>query len=173
MKSARWNYVPREKLCMKRMALKSAPAIYPALCALVLCCVLAGCVPGPKYHKPSAPVATAPSYKESTTNFQDADGWKVAQPQDAMLRGKWWEIFNDPELNALEEQLDINNENIKVSFENFMAARAMVREARAQYFPTLTAAPSVSHSMTSGNLGTNNGTVNAGRQSTIYTLPVE
>src|SRR5271165_2137914 len=138
MKSAPMGLSPREKLCMKRLVLKSTPSIHPALCALAFCCVLAGCTPGPKYHKPSAPVATAPSYKESPANFQDADGWKVAKPQDAMLRGKWWEIFNDPELNALEDQLDINNQNIKVYFENFMAARAMVREARAQYFPTLT-----------------------------------
>ena len=67
---------------------------------------------------------TAPNYKESTVNFHDADGWKVASPQDAMLRGNWWEVFNDPELNALEDQLNINNENLKVYFQNYMAARA-------------------------------------------------
>ena len=133
---------------------------------------LAGCVVGPKYHAP-APPPPAPAYKESPTQFNDNEAWKVAQPSDALLRGKWWEIFNDPELNALEEQLDINNQNIKEFFENFMAARAIVREARSQYFPTLSTAPSVTHSKTSGNLGTNNGTVNAGRQSTIYTLPFE
>ena len=72
-----------------------------------------------------------------------------------MLRGKWWEIFNDPELNALEEQLNINNQNIKQYFENFMEARAIVREARSQYFPTLTAAPSITHSRTSANLAQN------------------
>jgi NodT family efflux transporter outer membrane factor (OMF) lipoprotein len=144
-----------------------------AVCTAALSlAMLAGCVVGPKYHAP-APPAPAPVYKESPTQFNDNEGWTVAQPSDARLRGKWWEIFNDPELNALEEQLDINNQNIKEFFENFMAARAIVREARAQYFPTLTAAPSVSHSMTSGNLGANSGTVNAGRQSTIYTLPLE
>ena len=83
------------------------------------------------------------------------EGWTVAQPADAKLRGKWWEIFNDPELNALEEQLDINNQNIKQYFENFMEARAIVREARSQYFPTLSAAPAISHSRTSANLGAN------------------
>ena len=82
---------------------------------------------------------TAPNYKESTVNFHDADGWKVASPQDAMIRGKWWEVFNEPELNALEEQLNINNQNIKVSFENYMEARALIAEARAQYWPTITA----------------------------------
>ena len=67
----------------------------------------------------------------------------MAQPSDSKLRGKWWEIFNDPELNALEEQLDINNQNIKQFFENFMEARAVVREARSQYFPTLAVAPCI------------------------------
>ena len=93
---------------------------------------------GPPYHAPAPPAVTAPNYKESTVNFQDAEGWKVASPQDAMIRGNWWEVFNEPELNALEEQLNINNQNIKVSFENFMEARALIAEARAQYWPTIT-----------------------------------
>ncbi len=105
--------------------------------------MLSGCVVGPKYHPPAAQPPAA-AYKESPTQFKESEGWRVAQPADAMLRGKWWEIFNDPELNALEEQLDINNQNIKEYFENFMAARAVVREARSQYFPTLAAVPSVS-----------------------------
>ena len=84
---------------------------------------LSGCVVGPKYHPP-APPAPAPVYKESPTQSQEAGLWTPAQPADAKLRGKWWEIFNDPELNALEEQLDINNQNIKQYFENFMEARA-------------------------------------------------
>ena len=60
-----------------------------------------------------------------------------------MLRGNWWEIFNEPELNALEDQLNINNQNIKIYFENFMAARALIAEARSQYWPTITASPVV------------------------------
>ena len=75
---------------------------------------LAGCRIGPPYHAPTPPAVTAPNYKESTVNFKDTDGWKVADPQDAMIRGKWWEVFNEPELNALEDQLNINNQNIKV-----------------------------------------------------------
>jgi NodT family efflux transporter outer membrane factor (OMF) lipoprotein len=104
----------------------------------------------------------------------------VAQPADAKMRGKWWEIFNDSELNALEEQLNINNQNIKQFFENFMAARAIVREAHAQYFPTLTTVPSFSRSRTSGSLNTTpvntTGTGTAPKpqfQSTIYSLPLE
>jgi NodT family efflux transporter outer membrane factor (OMF) lipoprotein len=140
--------------------------------------ILSGCVVGPKYHPPQ-PQAPAPAYKESPDNFKDDQGWTVAQPADAKLRGKWWEIFNDPELNALEDQLDINNQNIKQFFENFMEARAIVREARAQYFPTLTAAPSVTHSRASANVGSTSGTTGAGAattpqlQSTLYSLPLE
>ena len=60
------------------------------------------------------PAETAPAaFKESPTQFKETEGWKVAQPQDATLRGKWWEIYNEPELNALEEQLNINNQNIR------------------------------------------------------------
>jgi outer membrane protein TolC len=61
--------------------------------------------------------------------------WQPAQPQDAALKGKWWEMFNEPELNALEDQLNIDNQNIAQYFQNFMAARAQVREARAATFP--------------------------------------
>jgi len=145
----------------------------------VLLLTLPGCVVGPKYHPPATP-APAAVYKESPTQFQQGtEGWTVAQPSDAKLRGKWWEIFNDPELNSLEEQLNINNQNIKQFFENFMAARAVVREARAQFFPTLAAAPSVTHSRISQNLRgsttvTANGTgSNFSTQSTIYSLPLE
>src|SRR5271156_3729230 len=122
------------------------------LCAAALLLISSGCMVGPKYHPP-APPAPAPAYKESPANSQASEGWTVAQPADAKLRGKWWEIFNDPELNALEDQLNINNQNIKQYFENFMAARAVVREARSQYFPTLTAAPSITHSRSSANVG--------------------
>jgi NodT family efflux transporter outer membrane factor (OMF) lipoprotein len=140
-----------------------------------------GCVVGPKYHPP-APQAPAAVYKESPAVKETGD-WTVAQPADAKLRGKWWEIFNDAELNSLEEQLDINNQNIKQFFENFMEARAIVRAARSQYFPTLTAAPSITHSRSSGNVGaaaasatgtgTTTPTTTPQLQSTLYSLPLE
>jgi NodT family efflux transporter outer membrane factor (OMF) lipoprotein len=146
------------------------------LCAAALLLILPACVVGPKYHPP-APPAPAAVYKESPTQFKENGDWTVAQPADAKLRGKWWEIFSDPELNALEEQLDINNQNIKQYFENFMAARAVVREARAQYFPTLSVAPAVTHSRASANLGTSTGstgsTSTSQPQTTLYTLPLE
>ncbi len=151
--------------------------------AAVLCAMLAGCNVGPKYVPPktTAPVA----YKESPEQFKgtDAGEWTVAQPQDATLRGKWWEIYNEPDLNALEEQLNVDNQNIREAFENFMEARALVRETRSQYFPTVTVGPSYSRSQTSSNIGggggSNSGTgttgsgVQSGQQSQVFSLPGE
>jgi NodT family efflux transporter outer membrane factor (OMF) lipoprotein len=152
--------------------------------------LLSGCRVGPKYVTPTAP-ATAPAYKESSpTAFKDApDGtWQPAQPQDAMLKGKWWEVFNEPELNGLEEQLDINNQNIATYFQNFMAARTLVREARASYYPTLTADPSYDRTKspstlrnaatTASGTGTGSGTTTGvattgGTTSTVLSLPFD
>jgi outer membrane protein TolC len=125
---------------------------YGALGVLAFLTILGGCRVGPPYHAPTPQAVTAPNYKESTLNFKDEDGWKVANPQDAMIRGKWWEIFKEPELNALEEQLNVNNQNVQVSFQNFMEARALVAEARAQYWPTVTVNPAWNRSRSSTNL---------------------
>ncbi|MFT4113244.1 efflux transporter outer membrane subunit [Silvibacterium sp.] len=112
-------------------------------CAALLVFV-AGCNVGPKYQRASVPAP--PAYKESQPGSSDAQagGWKQADPQDAMLRGKWWEIFGDPELNQLEESLLINDQNLKEYFQNYMAARAVVRSEHASLFPSVTAAPSYS-----------------------------
>jgi NodT family efflux transporter outer membrane factor (OMF) lipoprotein len=165
-----------EQNVMKMLTRKLLKSALIRLCAAAFLLILSGCVVGPKYHPPAPPQAPAVVYKESPANSNDSGDWTVAQPADAKLRGKWWEIFNDPELNALEEQLDINNQNIKQFFENFMAARAIVREARTQYFPTLTAAPAVTHSRTSANVGAASASTSTAApqlQSTLYTLPLE
>src|SRR5580693_7942039 len=136
--------------------------------------LLAGCTVGPKYHRPTATVQPPPdSYKESPANFTDSGDWKVAQPQDAMLHGKWWEIFNEPELNALEEQLNINNQNIKQAFENFMEARTLVAQSRAQLYPTVGTTPSYLRSRSSGNLKNTigGGGTSSGATSNLFTLP--
>ena len=122
-----------------------------ALLLIVLCVMVAGCNVGPKYLPPAA--TAPPAFKESPAQFKETDGWAVAQPQDAALRGKWWEIYNEPELNALEDQLNIDNQNIRQAFENFMEARALVREARAQYFPTASVGGSYTRSQQSSNVG--------------------
>ena len=140
--------------------------------AVAACFLLAGCAVGPKYVPPVPPAPSADNYKESPANFRDAEGWKVSTPQDAMLRGKWWEVFRDPELNALEEELDINNQNIKEAFQSFMASRALVAQARSQHWPTVGVNPSWTRQKSSGNL-TNASQANTGRTGTVITLPVD
>jgi NodT family efflux transporter outer membrane factor (OMF) lipoprotein len=111
--------------------------------------LLAGCTVGPKYNKP--PVATPPAFKES-------EGWKVAQPSDSAIKGKWWEMFNDAELNALEEKVSVNNQNIASAAAAYFAARDQVKEARSQLFPTVTVSPSIGNSrqpLPSGSTSTN------------------
>ena len=158
-----------------------------ATVAAALLCT--GCRVGPKYHAPPALAQTPPPiYKESPAHFMEADGWKTAQPGDAMLRGKWWQIYKDPELDALEDRLNIDNQTVKVYFENFLEARALVAEARSQLYPTLTVGPSFTRSRSSSNLTnatgtagttgttgtTSTGTITStGRQSSIISLPFD
>ena len=144
-----------------------------ALCSAIPALFLTGCLVGPKYHVPPATAQAPPAtYKEAPTQFQDTSEWQAAQPQDAMLRGKWWEIYNDPELNALEEQLNINNQNIKQFFENFMEARTLIAQARSQLYPTVTTAPAYSRSRSSSNLGTST-VANPGHESSVGTLGLD
>ena len=87
------------------------------------------------------------AFKELTPETEkQVDGWKTAEPSDTALRGKWWEMFNDPQLNALEEQVNITNQTVAAALDNFLAARAIVKQNRAQYFPGITADPSVTRS---------------------------
>ncbi|HEY4710946.1 MAG TPA: efflux transporter outer membrane subunit [Candidatus Acidoferrales bacterium] len=110
-----------------------------------------GCNVGPKYHPPTEQAPAA--YKEITPeNQKDVENWKTAQPSDDALRGKWWEIFGDPELNSLEDQVNVSNQSIASAEASFMAARAMVKEARSQLFPTVTTSPSVTREKQSANL---------------------
>ena len=120
-----------------------------ALAAALL--FLAGCSIGPKYVKPSTPAV--PAYKELGAANVVEGAWKPAQPADQASRGKWWESFHDPQLNQLEDQLNISNQNIVAAAANVQAARAMIREARAQYFPTLGANPSITNSRLSTAFG--------------------
>ena len=153
---------------MKSFGLKVA--MIPAMAT----CLLAGCRVGPVYNRPAASAQAPPAaYKETPSEAQDAGDWKVAQPQDAMLRGKWWEIYNEPELNDLEEKLNIDNQNIKEFFQNFMEARTLIGQARSQLYPTLSTAPSFTRSRASANLGnTASGNITGGQQSSITSLPV-
>jgi NodT family efflux transporter outer membrane factor (OMF) lipoprotein len=112
------------------------------LFVVVLASFWAGCSFAPRYRRPS--VETPDSFKENSgTNNTDTNIWRLAEPNDAVIRSNWWEMFNDPVLNSLEEQVAISNQNVQVALENFLSARAIVREDQAQYFPTATAGPSV------------------------------
>jgi NodT family efflux transporter outer membrane factor (OMF) lipoprotein len=128
--------------------------------------LLAGCTVGPKYNKP--PVATPPAFKES-------EGWKVAQPSDGAIKGKWWEMFNDAELNALEEKVSINNQNVAASTAAYFAARDQVKEARSQLFPTVTVSPSIGNSRQPFPVNSNNSTItsNASAINSSFSLPFD
>jgi NodT family efflux transporter outer membrane factor (OMF) lipoprotein len=110
--------------------------------------LLSGCMVGPKYVKPSAPLA--PSFKE-TTNWKEGDGWKIAEPNDALLRGKWWELYGDAKLNKLEEQVDPSNQTLKIAEANFRQARTAIRFNRAAETPTIGTSPSISSIRGSAN----------------------
>lgn len=95
---------------------------------------LGGCTVGPKYTRPA--VVTPTAYKEP------GQEWKLAAPSDAIAKGTWWEIYNDSQLNALEDQLTAANQTLKAAQDRFAAARAAIGSFRAAYYPTLSVAPS-------------------------------
>ena|SRR5215471_16995590 len=118
--------------------------------AAAFCVMIAGCTVGPNYKRPTAPAP--PAFKEIAPPPNIPNGsWKQAQPSDQVLRGKWWEIYNDPQLNALEEKVAISNQTLKAATEQYFAARAAVQVARANYYPTLSAGPSISRQQLSQN----------------------
>ena len=130
--------------------MKSVRLITFGLFFSLLVVFLAGCEVGPKYTKASVP--TTPSYKEAPPDsFKEAGQWKAAQPDDRALRGKWWEVFGDAELNSLEEELTVSNQNLKVAEARLREARATVRFNRAAEFPTITTGPSISAIRESAN----------------------
>src|SRR5438045_603208 len=94
--------------------------------SLLAATLLASCTVGPKYTKPAVPAV--PAYSEQPpSSFQEANGWKAAQPSDGVIRGKWWALFADPQLNVLEEQVDPANQSLKVAEANFRQARAAIK----------------------------------------------
>jgi NodT family efflux transporter outer membrane factor (OMF) lipoprotein len=130
---------------------------FAALLALGL---LAGCKPvGPDYNRPG--YTAPPAYKEtgaSTVQVPLAPppnpaggGWHPATPSDGMLRGKWWEIYQDPQLNQLEERIETYNEGVRQALETYLAARDQVKAARSALFPTLSAGPSLQRAKISAN----------------------
>jgi NodT family efflux transporter outer membrane factor (OMF) lipoprotein len=116
--------------------------VLPLILTASIATMISGCRVGPQYARPAAPLA--PEFKESLpSNFKESDGWKVAQPSDAKLKGDWWTLFDDPELNTLEGQIDPANQTLQQAEANFRAARAAVRFYRASQAPTIGVAPSI------------------------------
>ena len=151
-----------------------------ALIALPL--LFTACSVGPDYVTPTAPTPVA--------NYKEMGDWKPAQPKDDMIRGKWWEIYHDPQLNALEDQVNISNQNVIQAEAQFREAAAAVKVARAAFFPTVTADPAytmsqASQSLTSGSSSSSgsgsSGSGSSGRSTqhvgakdvSLYDLPVE
>ncbi len=103
---------------------------------------LTACMVGPDYKQPTAPTPAA---------YKEVGDWKQAQPSDDVIRGKWWEIYHDTQLNALEDQVNISNQNVIQAEAQFREAAAAVKVARAALFPTITANPAFTESQASQN----------------------
>jgi NodT family efflux transporter outer membrane factor (OMF) lipoprotein len=111
--------------------------------ALLLC--LTGCMVGPNYKTPSAP---------TTPEFKSVAGWQPAQPADQQIRGHWWQVYGDSELNSLEDKVSVSNQSLKVAQTQYTQARAMVQYQRANYFPFLSAGVDVTRLRNSENRAT-------------------
>lgn len=137
---------------MRRNANRKSAIVLLLACLTSTALLLGGCVVGPKYHTPT--MATAPAYKEIPPPNTVAVGiWQPAKPSDAAIPGKWWEMFNDPLLNSLEQRVNVSNQTLAAAQASFIASRALVKEARSQLFPTVEASPSITKERNSTNLG--------------------
>jgi NodT family efflux transporter outer membrane factor (OMF) lipoprotein len=115
--------------------------------------LMTSCTVGPKYVRPTS--MASPGFKEPVPDsYKEMTGWKTGQPRDTVTRGKWWEIFGDPDLNALEEQIDLNSQTIAQAEANYRGARAAVRVARAGLYPQVTTGPSVTGARSSADTST-------------------
>jgi len=138
------------------------------LYAVCLVSLLCSCTVGPKYTKPAAPAA--PAYSEQPpANFKEVNGWTPANPADSQIRGKWWELFSDPQLNALEEQVEPANQTLKAAEASFRQARTLIAINRSNLYPTVSAGPGISYNRISGS----NPTGVRGYQYGLFSLPID
>jgi NodT family efflux transporter outer membrane factor (OMF) lipoprotein len=128
--------------------------------------LLGGCMVGPDYQKPSAPVSTT---------FKEAEGWKAASPQDELPKGPWWELYQDSHLNGLVAQVQLNNQNVALYAAQYRQALALVRESRADLFPTLsgTGASTRSESGTGTSSGSSTSGSSAGGISKVHSATLD
>ncbi len=124
-----------------------------SLATLASALLLSGCRVGPNYQRPSAPAA--PAFKEDVVPMPPPNppngGWKQVTPNDSAIRGKWWELYQDPQLNQLEDRVAVSNQTLKAAYEQYMQARAAVQFYRSQYFPTVSVTPSAARDRQSNN----------------------
>jgi len=104
--------------------------------------LLGGCSVGPKYERPTTQIP--PAYKENAN-------WKTAQPNDQAQKGNWWEIFQDPQLNALEEKVNVSNQTLRAAVDRFQEARDALRETRSALYPMVTASVTPTQNRQSAN----------------------
>ncbi|HUP05001.1 MAG TPA: efflux transporter outer membrane subunit [Bryobacteraceae bacterium] len=122
--------------------------------AVTLSLLCSGCAVGPKYQKPVA--QTPPAFRELAGNGE----WKMAAPGDGLLKGNWWEVFGDPQLNRLEEMVDVSNQNLKQAEAQYREARAVVAANHAAYYPTIGASASITQTYAGANSGRGAGAFN-------------
>jgi NodT family efflux transporter outer membrane factor (OMF) lipoprotein len=139
---------------------------HKTILSLMALALLGACTVGPNYVRPTADTPAA---------FKEMEGWKTAQPRDQELRGKWWETFNDPLLDNLEEQISISNQNLAQAAAQFRQARALVQSARAGFLPTVSGGASVMRARSSSSPGSQNqGFAQSSRApSTSYSLSLD
>lgn len=118
--------------------------------ALLTISVLAGCTVGPDYVRPDLPVPAA--YKSQPSSDAASQDWKAAQPADAKPRAPWWEVYGDPQLNALEERVASANQTVAAAAARFRGARAAAAQARSAWFPTVTANAAFNQTRASSNV---------------------
>jgi len=147
---------------MNRDPRRTVPAVLRPV-AFLLTLLLAACAVGPRYVRPPAEVptgymeggaaGTARTSPVGTTQLAPpTPGWVSAQPNDAALRGAWWKVFGDGELNALEDRVDGSNQNVQIALAQLRQARATVDLARSSFFPTVVVGAAANESLTSANL---------------------
>ena len=123
--------------------------------------VLAGCAVGPNYARPA--VTT------TATAFKEAEGWKQAEPSDAVSRSDWWTVFNDPVLNALEAKVLVSNQNLIAAEAAYRQAHALLDQQRSTLFPTVTLTGGDTQSKSASVAFTSSGTAQPGRVINQYT----
>ncbi len=125
-----------------------------------LALLITGCAVGPEYVRPGVP---------EVSTYKEAGDWVRAAPADALERGPWWQLFNDPVLNDLAARVDVSNQNVAAAVAAYAQARALVAEQRAGLFPSVTLGGGATRSGNGGGTANaNNNTATGNRSNTNY-----